>query len=208
VGLDYSYRLYFHRQHLWDVVQGVADISEHSPLPTLVVFPDHIRAYPLRGFGEKERIIPYNEALFGFSVVIRFDRDDAITDYMRRMDRRYFDESILEDPAGIPVGCIYINIYNDLNRFEDKPWDPDIVLIDMGTTGTRMSTLFFESPSICRRFQELLENYHGICGMLNMEDFADLVWFKGKRMEQRIPDPYMTPDEIEAYLAGQGEEAK
>jgi hypothetical protein len=206
LGLDYSFRLYFHRQHLWDALQGIADISEHSTLPTLVVFPDHIRAYPLRGFGEKERIIPYNAPLFGFSVTIRFDRDDAIVDYMRRMDQQYFDPSILEDPSGIAIGCIYINVYNDLNRLEGKDWDPDVVLIDMGTPGTRMSTLFFESPSIRRRFQELLENCHGIFGVLNMEDFADLVWFKGKRVEHRIPDPYMSPAEIEAYLLKHGED--
>ncbi|MCU0409408.1 MAG: hypothetical protein MUD02_10715 [Bacteroidales bacterium] len=109
-------------------------------------------------------------------------------------------------PGGIPIGCIYVKVVNDLNRFEEKNWDPDIVLIDLGTTGTRMSALFMESDSIRSRFQGLLESYHGICGVFNMEDYGYVIWNKGARMDRRIPDPYMSPEEIEAYLAGSTEE--
>lgn len=202
MGLDYSYRLYFHRQDLWDVLQGIADISARSALPTLVVFPDCLRAYSIEGWGDKKRIIPWDDAQFGFNVSIFFNRDEAIVDYLHRVNSRELDPALLENPFGLPVGTIYINVYNDLNRFEEKNWDPDIVLIDLGTTGTRMSTLFMESDSIRARFQGLLEQYHGICGVFNMEDYGYLIWHKGVRIDRRLPDPYMSPAEIEAYLAG------
>lgn len=205
MGLDYSYRLYFHRQHLWDALQGIADLSTHTTLPTLVVFPDHLRAYPIEGWGEKKKIIPWDAPEFSFTVSIYFDVDAEITDYLLRQQGAKFNEAVLKNPAGVAIGYIYINIYNDLNRLEAKEWDPNIVLIDLGTPGSTMSMLFFESTSIRRRFQQLLERCHGICGVLNMEDYGDVIWYKGQRMERRIPDPYVSPAEIEAYLAGQGE---
>jgi hypothetical protein len=39
-----------------------------------------------------------------------------------------------------------------------------------------------------------------------MEDYGYVIWHKGARMDRRIPDPYMSPDEIEAYLAQHGED--
>lgn len=201
MGLDYSYRLYFHRKDLWDVLQGIADISVHTTLPTLVVFPEYIRTYYIEGSAEKKWVLYWNDPVLWFVVSIYFDKDEAIIDYLKRIDGRNFNEIAIENPGGIPIGCIYIKVVNDLNRLEEKNWDPDIVLIDLGTTGSRMSTLFMESDSICSRFQGLLENYHGICGVFNMEDYGYLIWLKGQRMDHRIPDPYMSPEEIEAYLA-------
>ena len=206
MGLDYSYRLYFHRQNLWSALQGIADISAHTTLPTLVVFPDHVRAYPMEGWGEKKKIIPWDDPEFGFVVSIYFDKDEEIVEYLRRLHGAKFDEVALDNPAGLAIGSIYINVYNDLNRFEEKTWDTDIVLIDLGTPGKHMSMLFFESSSIRHRFQQLLERCQGICGVLNMEDYGYVIWHKGKRMDRRIPDPYMSPDEIEAYLAEHNED--
>lgn len=201
MGLDYSYRLYVHRKDLWNMLQGIADISVHTTLPTLVVFPDFVRAYPIEGWGDKKRLIPWNDPELGFTVAIYFDKDEEIVEYLRRMNGKDFNEASTQDPAGIPIGCIYVNVYNDLNRFEEKEWDPDIVLIDLGTPGSNMSMLFFESNSIRTEFQELMELYQGICGVLNMEDYGYVIWSNGRRLDVRIPDPYMSPAEIEAYLA-------
>ncbi len=206
MGLDYSYRLYFHRQDLWSTRQGLADISVHTTLPTLVVFPEYIRTYYIEGSAEKKRVLYWNDPDLWFVVSIYFDKDEAIVDYLKRIDGRNYDETAIDNPGGIPIGCIYVRVVTDLNRFEEKNWDPDIVLIDLGTPGTRMSSLFMESDSIRRRFQQLLERYHGICGVFNMEDYGYVIWHKGARMERRIPDPYMSPAEIEAFLASGGEE--
>lgn len=201
MGLDYSYRLFFHRKDLWNALQGIADIANHASPPTLVVFPDFIRAYPMQGWGEHKRIIPWNHPEFGFTVSIYFEKDEAIIDYMRRLHGSSFDETAMDNPAGIAIGCIYINVYNELNRFEEKNWDPDLVLLDLGTPGSRMSMLFFESNSIRDRFQALLERHQGICGVLNMEDYGYVIWHRGRRVDRRIPDPYMSPEEIEDFLA-------
>jgi len=205
MGLDYSFRLYFHRKDLWDVLQGIADISVRTTLPTLVIFPDFMRAYPIEGWGDRKKIIPWNDPAFGFTVAINFEKDEEIVEYLRRMHGKDFYEASTENPAGIPIGSVYIEVYSDLNRFEAKDWDPDIVLIDFGTPGSHMSMLFFESNSIRVRFQELLERYQGICGVLNMEDYGYVIWYKGRRVDFRIPDPYMSPAEIETFLSNPGE---
>lgn len=205
MGLDYSYRLFFHRKDMWNALQGIADISVRSTLPTLVVFPEHIRPYYIEGSAEKKRILYWNDPELWFVVSVYFDQDEAIMDYLQRSKAGKFDEVAMNNPGGIPIGCIYVKVVTDLNHSEEKTWDPDVVLIDLSTPGTRMSMLFYESYNIRRRFQQLLEAYNGICGILNMEDYGYVIWLKGQRMDHSIPDPYMSLEEINAFLASQGE---
>lgn len=200
MGLDYSFRLYFSKEYLWDVLQGIAAVSTPSELPTLIVYPDHIRPLSLEAWGKNERIVNYDDAQFGFVTAIYFPPDDAIIDYLHRISREKSDSKPDENPRGLPIGCIYITVYNDLNTFEEKDWDPGLFMIDFGTPGTTMSILFTESDSIRRQFEKLLQQYHGVCGVLSREDAGTLIWLKGKSMDVEIPDPFMSPQEIEKYL--------
>jgi hypothetical protein len=63
-----------------------------------------------------------------------------------------------------------------------------------------MSILFSESPSIRKKFVELLERVPGICGILNTEARGELFWYKGKILNKMIDNPYMLTDEIETLL--------
>jgi hypothetical protein len=200
MGLDYSYLLYFKRQKLWDVLQTVMEMSRPSSLPTLVVFPDHILPLSLKGWGEKERIVNFNEPQIDFTTSIYFHPDEEIKDYIKRNSPEHYETMSIESPLGIPIGCIYLTIYNDLRKFENKDWDPNLTLLNFGTPGTKMSVLFSESASIRNRFVELLETHDGICGILNMEDSAIVFWLNGYLFDKTIPDPYMTPEEIKSYL--------
>jgi hypothetical protein len=105
-----------------------------------------------------------------------------------------------ESMLGLPVGCIYLTIYNHLGDFRERSWDPELVLFDFGTPGTSMSLLFVESDAIRVQFIHLLEKYHGVCGVLNLEDTGKVIWLGGRRVDVEIPDPYMTPAEIEGFL--------
>jgi len=200
MGLDYRYLLYFRRQNLWDVLQGIAAISQPSQLPSLIVFPDHMLTLSLKGWGKKERLINPNDPEFGFMTAIYFPADEAITEYLHRVSPEHFDSMSKESPLGLPVGYIYLTVYNDLSVFEDKDWDPDLVMMEFSTPGTRMSLLFSESESIRKRFVSLLETYQGVCGVLDLESEARVIWLKGKRLDLRIPDAWMSPDEIEEIL--------
>ena len=46
MGLDFSYLLYFKREDLWSVLQGVVAIAEPHQPPITIHFPDHELSYP------------------------------------------------------------------------------------------------------------------------------------------------------------------
>lgn len=201
MGLDYSYLLYFKREALWEALQGIARIARPSPLPTLVAYPDHFRAVSLEAWGKNERIINHDDPQFGFTTAIYFPADEDIITYLKHVSHDQFESIAAESPLGLPVGCIYITVYNDPKAFEDRNADPSLVLIEFGTPGTTMSILFSESVSIRKRFEDLLVQYDGVCGVLNLEDYAHVIWLNGRPMDLRIPNPFMTPNEIVKYIA-------
>ena len=203
MGLDYSYLLYFKRQHLWDALQGVADIAEHHHPPTKIIFPDHELSIPLNSWLVEENEIQCDEPEFSFSIVLPFEPDEAIIDYIVDWD----DEDIDRSPPGteevnrIPIGYIYLYIYNDLSKRITLKEPTDLVLFDFGTTGTRMSLLFSYSTSIRKTFVDLLERCHGLCGVFNREyDGGELFWLKGQHLSERTGEAYLTPGEIDGLL--------
>ncbi len=200
MGLDYSYLLYFKREALWDVLQGITGISRPSPLPTLVTYPDHFRTIHLETWGRNERIIYHDDPQFGFTASIYFPPDDDILTYLKHFSHEKFNLLAAESPLGLPVGCIYITVYNDPAVFDDRALDPNLVLFEFGTSGSTMSILFSESVSIRKRFEDLLVQYEGVCGVLNLEDYAHVIWLNGRPLDLRIPDPFMPPGEIEKFM--------
>ncbi len=200
MGLDYSFLLYFKRDALWDALQGVAAISRPSDLPTLVVFPNHILSLSLKPWGDKNRLIKCNDPEFGFMISIYFPPDIEITDYVQRHFPDHYTEMVKESPLGIPIGYIYLTVYNDMGSRVHEIVDPDLVLMEFGTTGTRMSCLFSESSSIQKGFVNLLEKHSGVCGVLNLEDAGLVFWLKGQKTDARIPNPWLQPKEIEGLL--------
>jgi len=200
MGLDYSYLLYFKREALWDALLGIASIARPSPLPTLVAYPDHFRAVPLEAWGKDERIVYHNDPQFGFVTTIYFPADDEIITYLKHVSHSQYESMAHESPLGLPVGCIYLSVFNDPNGLEDRGIDSNLVLFEFGTPGTTMSLLFSESISIRKRFEELLIQYEGVCGVLNLEDYAHVIWLNGRPLDLRIPDPFMSPARIEKFI--------
>ncbi len=200
MGLDYSYLLYFKREALWDVLQGITSISRPCPLPTLVAYPDHFRLIHLEAWGRNERIIYHDDPQFRFAASIYFPPDDDIITYLKHFSREKFNLLAAESPLGLPVGSIYITVYNDPAVFDNRVLDPDQVLFEFGTPGSTMSILFSESVSIRKRFEDLLVQYEGVCGVLNLEDYAHVIWLNGHLLDVRIPNPFMPPSEIINFM--------
>ena len=207
MGLSFSYMLYFKRQHLWDAIQGLVAIAEPHDPPIVIHFPDSQLSIPLDSWLLKDKVVHHNDPEFSFDLVLRFDLDDEIEEYLG--DRYYEDDG--RSPPGaaeenqVSVGYIYLGIDNDLSREYPENDTSDLVLFDFGTTGTRMSLLFSYSDSIRKTFTELLEKHHGVCGVFNREyGDGEVFWFKGSRMSLRIEDQFMLPDEIEVILGENG----
>lgn len=203
MGLDFSYLLYFKRQHLWDAMQGLVAIAEPHEPPIAIQFPDHELLIPLDSWILKDKQVHHDDPDFSFATVLRFELDDEIEEYL---GDRYYEGDSRSPPEEneekkVYIGYIYLGINNDLSREYPEHEVSDLVLFDFGTTGTRMSLLFSYSASIRKTFTELLEKHHGVCGVFNREyGGGEVFWFKGRRMSHHIEDQFMPPDEIEVIL--------
>ncbi|MBE0584953.1 MAG: hypothetical protein IH612_14500, partial [Desulfofustis sp.] len=157
MGLDYSYLLYFKRDQLWDVLQGIVEIAEPHHPPVSIHFPDHVLSIPLDSWSLKDKMIHHDDLEFGFDTVLKFKMDEAIIDYMVR--HKLEEEEGFRGPPDddeenlIAIGYIYLSVYQKIP--DQSP--SDLVLFDFGTTGTRMSMLFNYSMSIRETFLGLLK---------------------------------------------------
>ncbi len=202
MGLDYSYRLYFKRDHLWSALQAVVDFAvPHSP-PSRILFPDHELAIPMETWSDKQGALRHDDPQLDFHASFYFERDDAITEYLIRRGDDGSDRSPPDPGAArrLSIGYIYLTIYNRFSEEYDQPLPPDLVLFSFGTTGTRMSILFYESPSIRRAFIDLLRRIPGVCGVFNREMGGEIIWFDGREYSVEIDDPFAFPGELKAYL--------
>jgi len=202
MGLQYRYQLYFKREHTWDVLQAVTEIAESHDPPTVIHFPGYERFFPFEGMQTMHKIFHYDDAQMTFALTCLFPEDEAIVDFLKdRGDEIYYLsplQGILE--WRIPLHTVYLTIYQE-NAFRSFP---DLVLFSFDTTGSLMSLLFDESPSIRETFTGFLERHQGICGVLNREaNGGEVYWLKGKRLSMKILDPFMLPDEIEFMLNDQ-----
>ena len=138
-----------------------------------------------------------------FATVLKFDKDEVIKEYKSYQKIDEEDRSPPdEDRDQVTIRFIYLTIYLDVSeRISENKGTEDLVLFEFGTTGTKMSILFDESPSIRETFIRLLKKNHGLCGVFNREvDWPELFWLKGKRYSKSIRSAFMLPEEIEAEL--------
>jgi len=205
MGLDFSYLLYFKREYMWDALQGVVNKTESFHPSLRIHFPDHEVSLPLNSRLLEEKEVQHDDPEFSFAIVLNFEVDEIIADYLYSINRE--DDLTDRSPPDtegtnqVAIGYIYLTVYNDLSRRFTLEKPTDLVLFDFGTTGTRMSLLFDNSTSIRKTFVELLENYQGVCGVLNREDSGgELFWLKGQSLSENIWIAYIMPDEIEGPL--------
>jgi len=203
MGLQFNYLLYFNRKDLWDVLKGLEQFCQtNDESTTTIQFPDHDLVLPLESFGGAGNKHAYDQAAFGFSILMYFDEDQEIYDYRSswggyRNDRSPPDEGSRQ----VAIGTIFLTVYADLSMhfgFVNKP--TDMVLFEFGTTGSKMSTLFYFSTSIRKTFINVLEKFDGLIGILDLEDDGQLFWFKGQRLELNLPNNFLLPEEIEQLL--------
>jgi hypothetical protein len=204
MGVNFSYLLYFKREHLWEALQGVVDIAEKRDPPVIIYFPDHKIQIPLGTLFSEERSYQYDDPELNFAAVLKFEEDETINDWIYA-DYRMGDSSDRNPPGPdqdtrIGIGYIYLTVFNDLSQRLTLNKPSDLVLFDFGTTGTKMSMLFDYSTSIRKTFIELLEKHKSVCGLFNRENGGDLFWFKGRHFDNRIEDAYTQLEEIEELL--------
>lgn len=202
MGLDYSYLLYFKREHLWDALQGVSAIAQPLGPPTRFRFPDGDRFLPLQIWASKIYEYSHDDGKFSFATSLYFEDDDLILEYVRDLGNE--DEfRAPPDPGGLkqyPIGFIYLTVYNDLSCYSSSFTEGNLVLFDFQAATTSMSLLFEESDSIRRRFTQLLTGHGGVGGLFDNEYEGHVFWWNGQELDLYIRSAWVSPTEISALV--------
>jgi hypothetical protein len=202
MGLDYSYLLYFKREHLWDALHGVAAFAQPLGPDTRFRFPDGDRFLPLQIWASNVVEYDHDDPKFSFATSLYFQEDEFILEYVHKMGNE--DEfRAPPDPDGLKqysIGFIYLSVYNDLSRYSSSFIEHDLVLFDFAAAGTTMSLLFEESPSIRNRFRQLLGLYGGVGVLFNNEYEGHVFWWNGHEVDLFIRSAYVSPSEITALV--------
>ena len=197
MGLNYSYILFFYREHVWDALHGIAQVSNPHQPPTKIIFPDHQLSIPLVSWSSNNNEMHHDDRKLVFEVVMYFPaEDEEILKYNREM---WLAGASLSNPDDNQIAIGNINLYVYLNdrNFSSQEY----VLFDFSAVSTTMSHLFENSPSIQKGFVNLLEGNNGVSGALDRElDGGRLFWFRDAVYNLDISDAYMTPLEIEELL--------
>ena len=202
MGIEYSFLLYFERTRLWEALQGIAGIAQPGKLPTLIAFPDHLLSLPFEGF-IPERIIPSESEALSFTTVLHFPPDPQIFIYLMQTHGAGSlpkTTPLPDGTRGVPVGPVYLHVHSDLRSLKQAVYQPELSLVRVEAASTTMSVLFVDSIRIRERLCQFLAQFHGVCGVLNMEDYGRLIWFNGREMDEDLPEPWLAPAEIAARL--------
>lgn len=199
MGLDYSFRLYFNKAQIWDVLQGVVEIGQPHHPPARILFPDHVLEIPLDAWVARSNEFHWDDPELQFATVLNFTEDEPLWEYVTERDHRdeeYRSPPDDDSPRMISIGYIYLYIYQDLSDRHPLNLPVDLVLFEFGTTGTRMSILFEYSMSIRSRFTELLQHFHGVCGVFDRELEGEVFWFHDHLLTPQLCDPWALPEQI------------
>lgn len=197
MGLDYSYLLYFPRSRLWDVLDGLASFADATG-ECRIDLPGSIMQLPFEAWAGTPAHLRWDrlEPELNFMTSLKFDPDALLEEYSACQG--------VDPPPGapIPVGYIYLTICSDLSGHESGETDPNLVRFQLMAATTRMSILMAESPSIRRTFSRLLAACKGVCGLIDREESAELIWWRGSERSVELPEADLTLAEIAAHLDG------
>lgn len=201
MGLDYRYLLLFEHEARFDALEGLAELgASNGEAATLLVLPERTVPLPFPAVrAETNRLTPDdNSPYWLFDTALWFPPDEAIEDYLAwrgtgTADAHYDDQGRAE------IASISLTVDNN-----PQVWTTgcagDLVLFEFLSTGTTMSMLFTNSGSIRTSFSGLLQAHRGVCGVLDMEEYANVFWLRGEAVDAWLPTASLPLTEIERLV--------
>ena len=208
MGVDYRYLLFFERCARLDVLERLGEMAwVHPGHQTILSLPDREVVLPFSGWQETGPRISWDDPgpTWDFVTTLSFEPDQPIEHYLGRLRRGPAGND--EDEGGTRldrqgragVGYIYLTVHNEMASWPSGTGE-DLVMFEFGTPGSSMSVLFTESASIRRALTHLLETCRGVYGLLDLEDWAHLFWWRGNQMDQQVPHASLPLAEIERLV--------
>jgi hypothetical protein len=199
MGLDYSFVLHFKQQDPWKLLEGLSAFADQGLQEhTAILYPGEIMRLPFEAWaGTEEKLpIPFDDDSkeWDFMTSLYFEPDEELIDYAENngiADAR--------EQKQIAIGYIYLTVDNKWQADGDQA-SPPMLRLQFTAATSRMSILFTESYSMRNAFIRYLEDYQGVCGLIDREMDAVLFWLRGEEMEVELPGAWMGLKEIEDYL--------
>lgn len=199
--MDYRYLLYFERDARFDVLERLAGMARPTEDgPTTVVLPDRSIELPFGTWGKPQRRLAWDDTSepWDFMTVLRFPPDEPLESYVKSggTGPDGSDSGRYDELGRLEIGYVYLRV-----RDETSATGENLVRFAFETPGSSMSVLFIESDSIRSSMVDLLESCRGVYGVFDMEDYADLIWLRGQRRDDRLPTANLSLAEIEALVS-------
>ncbi len=185
MGLDTSYRLFFPRARLPEALMGLAALCVPGKTMGKIRFPEGIREVPFEPFGE-DRIPNWDDTSYSFNIILNLEADEALERFTRIDPERLHAQG-----DRLNLGYLYFHVDNDVSG------DVSQFLFIAG--GNRMSWALMDSHALRRAFCRLLEAHGGLCGLLDMEEWKDVFWWRGEETWERLEDVW-TLEEIDKQM--------
>lgn len=201
VGMDFRYLLYFERDARFDALERLARMAGPTDDgPTTIVLPERTIQLPFGTWGKPQQRLTWDDTggSWNFTTVLLFPPDEALEDYLHHLDGTATDSDARrhDDLGRLEIGYIDVSVHDEASGTGE-----DLVRFAFGTTGSSMSILFMESESIRSALVDLLASCRGVYAVFDMEDYADLIWLRGERRDDRLPTADLTLADIEALVS-------
>ncbi len=185
MGLDYSYKLYFPRARLPEALMGLAALCVPGKTMGKIRFAEGIREVPFAPF-RGDPIPNWDDESYSFDIILNLEADEALERFTR------IDPQTLHAQNGhLRLGYVYF-------RVDNEP-DEDVSRFVFIAGGNRMSWAFMDSYALRRAFCRLLEAHGGLCGLLDLEEWKDVFWWRGEETWERLEDVW-TLEEIDKQM--------
>lgn len=185
MSLDYSYKLYFPRRRLPEALEGLAALCVPGKVMGKIRFPQGIREVPFEPFSG-DAIPNWDDESYSFEVILNLEADEALERFTRT------DADTLHAQSDrMNLGYVYFRVDNEPGSEVSK-----FVFI---AGGDRMSWAFMDSRALRSVFSRLLAAHGGICGLLDMDEWRDVFWWRGEEVWERLEAAW-TLEEIDNQM--------
>ncbi|MEN4098309.1 MAG: hypothetical protein ROW52_00175 [Anaerolineaceae bacterium] len=180
MGLDYAYKLYFPRRCVLDALQGLAEMCIPGKTMGIICFPQGVRKVPFEPFADNP-VPKWDDASYSFEIILNLEADEAL------------ERFTCKDPAALTTGDDSLNLGYIYFRV-DNGAGQDVSKFVFIALGNRMSWAFMDSRSLRRIFICLLAAHEGICGLLDMDEWQEVFWWRGKETWARLEGAWSLED--------------
>lgn len=212
MGLNYGFDIFCDHCTLWDFIDSVVELTEHSSASTTLTYGSRQKVVPL-WLSDTHSILslngPKNDN--GLCLSIPFIIDDEIQNYLKETQDKFLKQNPQSEPwepqfdsqGRVYIGCIYFYIVTDLEAMGREGYGADLVGFDFRAATNGMSRLFQTSQSIQQTFVDLAKKHDAVYCLFSSggSDQAKVLWLDGQECSVNIPEDWLPMSQVRQIVS-------